>query len=199
MRKFTPYFNIGADEYAVDVFSTGSKGFGHLIQNGKYKYFINYINTLAERLIKAELPPMAFNDGFYFNNVMTEGTINPSFLVSYWTDPIGEYKVMQATDLQKNGFSILNTNKNWDYILNWEEVSKGEKSINTTINGIINHHYYDVPGSGILRDVKGCMVCFWCDEPLYDYDEKEQKNIKTQIQTMAKYNPEIFNVTDMDY
>ncbi len=94
MREETPYFNIGVDEYSVDVFSKGSKGFWTLNSNGKYKYFINYINTLAKRLIKVELPPIPFNDGFYFNNVMPEGTINTSFLVSYWIVPIGEYKVM---------------------------------------------------------------------------------------------------------
>lgn len=43
-EKGCEYFNLGADEYANDRYTSGSMGFGHLISSGKYGSFVNYVN-----------------------------------------------------------------------------------------------------------------------------------------------------------
>ena len=64
--KGCTHFGIGADEYANDVYSTGSMGFGQLVRDGNYGKFISYVNSVAALVKAAEMKPVAFNDGFYF-------------------------------------------------------------------------------------------------------------------------------------
>lgn len=47
-------FNIGADEYANDRFTTGSMGFGNLQQNNQYSYYVQYVNQVAAMVKKPE-------------------------------------------------------------------------------------------------------------------------------------------------
>ena len=49
--KSCTYFNMGADEYANDQFTSGGMGFGNLVSTGNYGSFINYINGVAEAII----------------------------------------------------------------------------------------------------------------------------------------------------
>ena len=65
--KGCKYFNMGADEYANDVYSYGSMGFGNLVSSGKYGSFITYVNAVNTMVKAAGMTAMAFNDGFYFN------------------------------------------------------------------------------------------------------------------------------------
>ena len=72
--KGCTHFGIGADEYANDVYSTGSMGFGQLVLTGKYSLFVNYVNEVAAIVSEAsekKMKPVAFNDGFYFNGNTT--------------------------------------------------------------------------------------------------------------------------------
>lgn len=61
-------FNMGADEYANDIYTSGSMGFGNLQSSGKYSYYVTYVNEVATLIKNAGMKPMAFNDGIYFNN-----------------------------------------------------------------------------------------------------------------------------------
>lgn len=187
-------FNLGGDEYANDIYTTGSMGFGHLIAEGKYGNFILYINKMADQIKDAGMKPIAFNDGFYFAGNTTSGTFDKDILISYWSAGWGEYKVMSADYLVEKGHKILNTNGNWYYVLNWAEITGGKSTFEKTLNGIKNNPYNKVIGSKIT-DVVGCMICYWCDVPRYDYNEKENGYLLTQIAEFAKANPSIFHPT----
>ncbi len=64
--KRCQYFNIGADEYANDKYTSGSMGFGNLQDTGKYEYYLQYVNQMATLAKNSRMQPMAFNDGIYF-------------------------------------------------------------------------------------------------------------------------------------
>lgn len=87
--KGCTHFGIGADEYANDVYSTGSMGFGQLVRDGNYDKFISYVNSVAALVKAAEMKPVAFNDGFYFNGNTTSGTFSTDIVISFWTSGWG--------------------------------------------------------------------------------------------------------------
>lgn len=78
-------FNMGADEYANDKYTSGSMGFGNLQSEGKYSYYVTYVNDVAAMIKAAGMKPMAFNDGIYFNNVTSFGTFDADILICYWS------------------------------------------------------------------------------------------------------------------
>lgn len=88
MQKYIDYFaskgcklfNMGADEYANDIYTKGSMGFGNLQSEKKYGYFVKYVNKMADMIKAAGMTPMAFNDGIYFNNDKSDGTIDNSIV-----------------------------------------------------------------------------------------------------------------------
>lgn len=53
-------FNMGADEYANDIYDSGSMGFGNLQSTGEYSYYVQYVNDVAEMIGNAGMKPMAF-------------------------------------------------------------------------------------------------------------------------------------------
>ena len=77
---------MGADEYANDVYTTGSMGFGNLQSTGKYSYYVTYVNEVAAMIEAAGMTPMAFNDGIYFNNVTSSGTFDTDIIICYWSN-----------------------------------------------------------------------------------------------------------------
>lgn len=180
------HYNMGGDEYANDVYRTGSMGFGHLVAEGKYNLFIQYINQMAKLVKDAGMIPMAFNDGFYFNGILTEGTIDKSIWAAYWSTGWGDYKLYPAKELANMGYKILNTHAGWYYILDREDYYRDH-----TLPGIQNNPYNSVIGSGEL-EVQGAMLCFWCDNPRPDYNEVERSRFIGQLDTFKKVNPSIF-------
>ena len=50
-------FNMGADEYANDVFTSGGMGFGQLQSNGQYGAFVQYVNDMAAQIRNAGMRP----------------------------------------------------------------------------------------------------------------------------------------------
>ena len=79
-------FNMGADEYANDKYDSGSMGFGNLQSSGNYRYYVNYVNDVAKMIKDAQMTPMAFNDGIYFNNNTSSGTFDTDIIVCYWSN-----------------------------------------------------------------------------------------------------------------
>ncbi len=193
-EKGCKYFNLGGDEFANDIYTKGSMGFGHLIDEGQYGFYVFYVNRVASKIKASGLIPIAFNDGFYFRGNVTAGTFDKEILISYWSAGWGDYKVYPATGLVEKGHKIFNTNGNWYYVLNWAAITGGKSTFEKTLNGIKNNPYDKVVGSDV-KEVEGCMVCYWCDQPKYDYDSKENGYLLTQINEFAKANPSIFHIT----
>ena len=180
-------FNMGCDEYANDIYTSGSMGFGNLVSSGKYSYFIDYVNNMAAQVQNAGMTAMAFNDGFYFNGNTSSGTFDTNIAVSFWSSGWSGYTSMSASNLAAKGHKIINTNGDWYYILK-------TSSIDSVITNITNTPYNSVMGSGTM-DVAGCMICFWCDTPSMSYDDTEVANLTTQISTFASVNSSVFDLT----
>ena len=115
--KGCTHFGIGADEYANDVYSTGSMGFGQLVRDGNYGKFISYVNSVAALVKAAEMKPVAFNDGFYFNNNTYSGTFDTDIVISFWTSGWGGYQSETASWLAARGHQMINTNGDFYYVL----------------------------------------------------------------------------------
>ena len=180
------YFNMGADEYANDIFISGGMGFGNLASSGKYKDFINYINAVAGMIKTAGMTPIAFNDGIRYNR-QEPVQINRDIIVSYWSSGWGGYNVAPAADLANAGFQILNTSGDWYYVL-----KTGASDINHVKEQISKTPWTSVMGSTVDRSkLVGAMVCLWCDEPGFTYSEE---NTKAQIKAFAEKNSDIFTI-----
>ena len=178
--KNIKFFNIGCDEYADDL---KNSGFNFLIESKQYGFLIKYINEIAEMIEKKNMKVIAFNDAFYYNNITKFKANNEilefkkSIIISYWFSGQGHLKHASAKTLSNAGFKILNTNKNWYYILGRELQEKNLKNVKN----------YIVHGSGVVPIV-GSMVCAWCDDPWIEYDGEEVENIKKQIEIFAQAN-----------
>ncbi|MCI6120934.1 MAG: family 20 glycosylhydrolase [Lachnospiraceae bacterium] len=180
-------FNMGCDEYANDIYSSGSMGFGNLVSSGKYSYFIDYVNDMAAQVQNAGMTAMAFNDGFYFNGNTTSGTFDTDIVVAFWSSGWSGYTSMSASNLAAKGHKIINTNGDWYYILGTSKIDDVTSNINKTA-------YNSVMGSGTM-EVAGSMLCFWCDTPAIQYSDSEKANLETQLTSFAAANTAVFDLS----
>lgn len=197
--KGCKYFNMGADEYANDIYTTGGMGFGQLINVKKYAQFAGYVNSIAAIIKKSQMTPMAFNDGIYYNETTTNGNEQVSFdkdiVICYWTAGYpngygGKYSPASASFLASKDLKIINTNDAWYYVLGR---SSGSYTLSGAQKGVKNTPVTDVPGNNDPVPI-GAMMCLWCDSPSASYtnNDNEQNNVKSLIQTLAASNPTYF-------
>lgn len=155
--KGCKYFNMGADEYANDVFTSGSMGFGNLQSAGKYSYYVTYVNEVAAMIKTAGMTPMAFNDGIYFNNNTSSGTFDTDIVICYWSNGWSGYSPMPASDLANKGFKMVNTNGSYYWVL-------GKPDAQCSASKAKDFDIKSFPGSTI-NDPSGAMFCIWADFP----------------------------------
>lgn len=187
-------FNMGADEYANDV----SNGFAELINSKKYNLFVDYVNNIAATIKNANMVPMAFNDGIYYNSNKSFGTFDADIAVAYWTSGYPGYSPASASFLASKGHKIINTNDAWYYVLgngnSTYTLSHAQKGVNGT-------KYSDVPGSNDPA-VAGAMVCLWCDYPSASYSDdiknNEIANVADLLKTFATNNSDVFQTKEPD-
>lgn len=149
-------FNMGADEYANDIYTSGSMGFGNLQSEGKYSYYVTYVNEVAEMIKDAGMEPMAFNDGIYFNSNASSGTFDTDILICYWSSGWGSYNPMPATTLASKGFKLINTHGDYYYVLGGTAQCSADKAK--------EFDYKTFQGSKV-ENPAGSMFCIWCDSP----------------------------------
>lgn len=195
------YFNMGADEYANDKFTSGAMGFGNLISNGNYDKFADYINGIAAIIKKAGMKPMAFNDGIYYNgtttnNGSTNGTkveFDKDIVICYWTAGFyingAKYSPASASFLANKGHKIISTNDAWYYVLGR---ASGTYGLNNTRNNVQTTKVTSIPGDNNATTPIGAMMCLWCDTPSAAYNTAEQSNVKYLLQTLAANNKDYF-------
>lgn len=155
--KGCKYFNMGADEYANDKFTGGSMGFGNLQSEGKYSYYVTYVNDVAAMIKNAGMTPMAFNDGIYFNNNTSSGTFDTDIVICYWSNGWSSYTPMPAETLASKGFKMVNTHGDYYWVLgksNWQCDAIKASGFN-----------YKTFQGGTIENPKGAMFCIWCDYP----------------------------------
>lgn len=155
-------FNIGADEYANDKFTSGSMGFGNLQSTGKYSYYVQYVNQVAAMVKQAGMIPMAFNDGIYFANNTSSGTFDTDILICYWSNGWSGYSPMQVSGIVDKGFKVINAHGDYYWVL-------GKSDWQCTPAKAEGFNYKNFQG-GSVENPAGAMFLIWCDYPGADTD-----------------------------
>lgn len=181
--KGCEYFNMGADEYANDIFTSGSMGFGNLQSTGKYSYYVTYVNAVAKMVKDAKMTPMAFNDGIYFNSNTSSGTFDTDILICYWSNGWSSYTPMPAANLAAKGFKLINTHGDYYWVLgksDWQCSPEKAKGFN-----------YKTFQGGTINDPTGSMFCIWCDYPGAGTDTSVVNNTAATIAAFGEALPEV--------
>lgn len=181
--KGCKYFNMGADEYANDKFTSGSMGFGKLQNTGKYSYYVEYVNAVAALIKNAGMTPMAFNDGIYFDNNTSSGTFDTDIVICYWSNGWSSYTPMPAETLASMGFKMVNTHGDYYWVLgksNWQcDATKASGFNYKTFQG------------GTIDNPSGAMFCIWCDYPGADSESNVISSTAATIAAFGKTLPEV--------
>lgn len=183
--KGCKYFNMGADEYANDMFTGGSMGFGNLQSTGKYSYYVEYVNAVAALIKNAGMTPMAFNDGIYFNYVTSSGTFDTDIVICYWSNGWGGYTPMPAETLASKGFKMVNTHGDYYWVLgksDWQCNAKKASGFN-----------YKTFQGGTIDNPSGAMFCIWAD---YPGAETEASVISKTADTIAAFGATLPKIDD---
>lgn len=183
--KGCQYFNMGADEYANDVFTSGSMGFGNLQSAEKYSYYVTYVNDVAAMIKNAGMTPMAFNDGIYFNNNTSSGTFDTDIVICYWSNGWSGYTPMPASDLASKGFKMVNTNGSYYWVL-------GKTDAQCSASKAKDFDIKSFPGSTI-NNPSGAMFCIWAD---YPGAETEASVISKTADTIAAFGATLPKIDD---
>ena len=181
--KGCEYFNMGADEYANDIFTSGSMGFGNLQSAGKYSYYVTYVNAVAKMVKDAKMTPMAFNDGIYFNSNTSSGTFDTDILICYWSNGWSSYTPMPAANLAAKGFKLINTHGDYCWVLgksDWQCSPEKAKGFN-----------YKTFQGGTIDNPAGSMFCIWCDYPGAETDTFVVNNTADTIAAFGKALPKV--------
>lgn len=183
--KGCQYFNMGADEYANDMFTSGSMGFGNLQNTGKYSYYVEYVNAVAALIKNAGMTPMAFNDGIYFANNTSSGTFDTDIVICYWSNGWSSYTPMPAETLASMGFKMVNTHGDYYWVLgksNWQCNAKKASGFN-----------YKTFQGGTIDNPSGAMFCIWAD---YPGAETEASVISKTADTIAAFGATLPKIDD---
>lgn len=179
--KGCQYFNIGADEYANDIYTGGSMGFDKLQSTGKYGYYVQYVNKMASAVKDSGMKPMAFNDGIYFNNNTSSGRFDTDIIVCYWSNGWTSYTPMPAATLASKGFKLINTHGNYYWVL-----GKSDWQCNAEKASGFN---YKVFQGGTIDNPAGAMFCIWCDYPGAGTEENVVSSTAATIAAFGKTLP----------
>lgn len=191
--KDCKYFNMGADEYANDVYTGGSMGFGNLQNTGKYSSFVDYVNQMAAMIKKAHMTPMAFNDGIYFNNNTSSGTFDTGIVISYWSSGWNGYTPMSASNLAGKGFKLINTHGGYYWVLGKSDAQcSAEKASGFNAKSF---PYKNSSSEGTVSDdhIAGAMFCIWCDYPGADTEANVVSKTANTMAAFAKTLPSTSN------
>ena len=184
----TKIFNYGTDEYANDA--TNAQGWYYLKWYGLYGKFAEYANTLAAMAKERGLQPMAFNDGFYYED-KDDVQFDKDVIISYWSKGWWGYNLATPQYLASKGYKLLNTNGDWYYVLGNHKpdeaypLSKAvENSGKVPFNQLASTKYPEVD----LPTV-GSMLAIWADKPSAEYKEEEIFELMTAF---ADHNKDYF-------
>ena len=168
----TKIFNYGTDEYANDA--TNAQGWYYLKWYGLYGKFAEYSNTLAAMAKERGLQPMAFNDGFYYED-KDDVEFDKDVIISYWSKGWWGYNLATPQYLASKGYKLLNTNGDWYYVLGNHKADEAyplskaiENSGKVPFNQLASTKYPEVD----LPTV-GSMLAIWADKPSAEYKEEE--------------------------
>ena len=184
----TKIFNYGTDEYANDA--TNAQGWYYLKWYGLYGKFAEYSNTLAAMAKERGLQPMAFNDGFYYED-KDDVEFDKDVIISYWSKGWWGYNLASPQYLASKGYKLLNTNGDWYYVLGNHKADEAyplskaiENSGKVPFNQLASTKYPEVDLPTI-----GSMLAIWADKPSAEYKEEEIFELMTAF---ADHNKDYF-------
>ena len=184
----TKIFNYGTDEYANDA--TNAQGWYYLKWYGLYGKFAEYANSLAAMAKEKGLQPMAFNDGFYYED-KDDVEFDKDVIISYWSKGWWGYNLASPQYLASKGYKFLNTNGDWYYVLGNhknDEAYPLSKAIENTekvpFNQLASTKYPEVD-----LPTAGSMLAIWADKPSAEYKEEEIFELMTAF---ADHNKDYF-------
>lgn len=183
-------FNMGADEYANDKYTGGSMGFGNLQSTGKYKYYVEYVNTVDEMIQAAGMTAMAFNDGIYFQNDTSDGTFNNDIIICYWSNGWTSYTPMPAADLAAKGFQLINAHGSYYWVL-------GKSDWQCDASKASGFDYKEFQG-GTIDNPVGSMFLIWCDYPGAGTESSVISSTADTIAAFGKTLPEVKKVETVE-
>lgn len=180
-------FNMGCDEYANDIYSSGSMGFGNLVSAGKYSYFVEYVNGAAALVQSYGLAPICFNDGLYFNGNTTSGTFDTNIAVSFWSSGWSGYQSASASNLRSLGHAMINTHGDFYYVLGKNDLftpgdtTTHNPNLYTAAAAFSNTSFM----GSTVSDPAGSMFCIWCDYPGFETETQVAANVRLIMRAMA--------------
>ena len=175
--KDCEYFNIGADEYANDVYTSGGMGFGELKRQGRYGRFVDYLNSMIHSVKDAGMIPMAFNDGVYYDQDASN-TIDSSLVVQYWSSGWSGYNLASARYLAEKNFQMVNFNGSHYYVLGKNDVfDSGYQAAKTFSNTVF--------ADGHEHNPFGSAFAIWCDFPNVETEQQIAEKVRLPMRAMA--------------
>lgn len=171
------YFNLGSDEYANDVLSSG---FASLQNSSHYEYdkFISYVNTVAAFIKESGMIPVMFNDGVYYNKDLSGGILDKEIIVSYWSFGWPSYDLAPVEFVEAQGHKILDTSASWYYVLGRTEGDGGNQDF-TYQSSLKAMENSTSPVASSMKETApiGSMFCLWSDAPTVPYNEIEVERL----------------------
>ena len=186
--KSCTLFNIGADEYANDIYlNYPGMGFGKLQNDGQYGSFVSYVNKIAANIVNAGMTPMAFNDGIYYGGNTSSGEFNKKIIIEYWSSGWGSYKPMSASGLADIGFNMVNTHGDYYWVLGKNAKCTAAQAANFNIN-----QFY---GSEVASP-DGSTFCIWSDYPGAETEASVISKTADTIEAFGGTLPTVDSVTN---
>lgn len=190
------YFNFGADEYTGGWNST----------------FYNYANDVAKMISEAGMTARAFNDSFRYNS---NTYISNEYLkdVCYWYTGYSGNLYSGAKTIADSGYNLINTNKDYYYVLDSSKSSEyklssgnynnGNNSWENYAGGFSNTTYNNwntaVGNGNYTATPAGSMFCIWCDEPRQGTETEVAQQIRMILRVIGArmQNSEIYSASDV--
>ena len=149
------YWNIGADEI---VTVNNASGYWKNVPSDDIPYFIQFINKAAEVVAKHGMIPRVFNDGVLYGEDYGN-YLNRNIEVYVWCSSTteGDTNIVSSSVLEQNGFRLINTNKNWYFIV---PTSNSRTSNSAVENANILKSFIN---GTLTTDQDGACICIWCD------------------------------------
>lgn len=193
MQKYITYFqgqgctmfNFAADECGFTNMTTAA-----------YTSYAEFVNDLAAMVKKANMTPMAFNDGIYHKDLKSNKAFDTGILVCYWDASTAKYA--SAADLATKGFKILNTNNKWYYVIgkesvtNWNDWNGYAYTCEYAKNQMAENDCLTIDGDSKQTMPVGCMAAIWCD---YPNNNVNWDNVQSYISTFSTSNPNYFKAS----
>ncbi|MBM6870276.1 family 20 glycosylhydrolase [Pseudoflavonifractor phocaeensis] len=178
-------FNIGADEFANDN-DTGSMGFATFEWNRTlWSNFDTYITNLYDMLTDMGYETVRmFNDSVNYGSHTSE--IPSGIEVCYWSCGWWGYDLSAASELADAGYSLINTNSTYYYVLREPSDPNSIPVENDILNNFTNESF--IASNGTTETVTGAagsMFCIWCDYPDYTSEEEVMNEISAPLAAMA--------------